>query len=242
MTAVIKVIAHRGFSDRYPENTMLAFERAIAAGCDGIELDVHLTRDGEVAVIHDEDIARTTNGKGLVADMTMEELRRFDAGKGQRIPTLQEYFDLAERYPILTNIELKNSIIWYEGMEEKVIRLVRERHMEERVLLSSFNHYSIQKCKAVAPDIRCGFLTSCWILDAGAYTKRHGVECLHPEIYNLTPAICEEVRRHGIEINTWTVNTPGQIQGAMDMGVNSIITNDPVLLRKTITGERAAEN
>ena len=122
-----KNFAHRGFSGKYPENTLLAFEKAIEAQADGIELDVQLTKDGEIVIIHDETIDRTTNGKGLVADYIYEELEKFDASyiyTGQfgfnKIPTLREYFNLIKDTNIVTNIELKTGINEYQGIEEKV--------------------------------------------------------------------------------------------------------------------------
>ena len=112
-----KIFAHRGFSGKYPENTMIAFEKAVEIGVDGIELDVHLTKDNELVIIHDEDVKRTTNGEGLVKDMTLEELKKLDASAtfvGQYgvnpIPTLREYFELVKDTNIITNIELKTSV------------------------------------------------------------------------------------------------------------------------------------
>lgn len=233
---MIRNIAHRGYSALYPENTLLAFEKAIEAGCDGIEFDVHLTGDGEIVIIHDEDVARTTDGKGLVKDMTLAQLKELDAGSGQRIPTLAEYFRLVADAPIVSNIELKNSIIWYDGLEEKVIAAAREHGLMDRVLLSSFNHYSIARCKQLAPSVKCGLLCDCWIVDAGAYTARLGAECLHPAFYSLTPDIAEEIRRHGIEINVWTVNNEKHARMVAGLGVTSIITNDPVLIGRILPG------
>ena len=142
-----KNFAHRGFSGKYPENTLLAFEKAVEAQTDGIELDVQLTKDGEIVIIHDETIDRTTNGKGLVVDYTYEELEKFDASyiyTGQfgfnKIPTLREYFNLIKDTNIITNIELKTGINEYQGIEEKVYNLIKEFQLEDRVIISSFNH------------------------------------------------------------------------------------------------------
>jgi len=231
-----KNFAHRGFSARYPENTMLAFRKAIEAGCDGIELDVHLSRDGYLAVIHDENVRRTTNGAGLVKDMTLDDLRRLDAGSNERIPTLEEYFDMVETLSVITNIELKNNSIWYQGMEEKLVETVRRRHMEDRVIFSSFNHYSILKCKALAPEIRCGFLYNCWIINAGAYAREHGVECVHPEHHSLTADILAEMRENNIAVNTWTVNDREDMERLLRLNVDSIITNEPALLAGVLGG------
>ena len=227
-------IGHRGFSGLYPENTMLSFQKALKAGVDGFEFDTHLTKDGEIVVIHDEKIDRTTNGTGFVKDYTYEELKQFDASSvfaGQyginHIPTLREYFELTKGMDLMTNIELKNSIIWYDGMEEKVIAMIREYGVEEQIVLSSFNHYSIMKCKKLAPELKCGFLDSSWLVNPGEYTKSRGVECYHPSFRSLDEATVAEVHSHGIEINTWTVNETEDIQRMFDLGVHSVITNFP---------------
>ena len=226
-------IAHRGFSGKYPENTLLAFQKGIEAGADGFEFDTHLTRDGEIVIIHDERLDRTTNAQGFVKDYTLEELRKVDASKPFPecgfcgIPTLREYFELIRGRDLITNIELKNGIFWYEGMEEKVIAMIREYGVEEQIVLSSFNHYSIMKCKKLAPELKCGFLDSSWLVNPGEYTKSRGVECYHPSFRSLDEATVAEVHSHGIEINTWTVNETEDIQRMFDLGVHSVITNFP---------------
>ena len=231
-----KNIAHRGFSALFPENTMLAFEEALKAGCDGIEFDVHLTADKQIAIIHDETIDRTTNGKGVVKEMTAQQLRTFDAGKGERIPTLDEYLDLVARLDIVSNIELKNSLFRYEGIEEIVVAKVREHGLSERVIFSSFNHYSILECKRVAPEIRCGFLTGGRPIDAGAYTKQHGIEYLHPGYYALTDSTIAEIHSHGIAINTYTVNDPKEMGRLVSFNVAGVITDNPALLKEVLEG------
>ena len=126
---MIKNFAHRGFSGKYHENTLLAFEKAVEAGADGIELDVQLTKDGEVVIIHDETIDRTTDGKGFVADYTYDELKKIDASYiyknhygFNKIPTLKEYFTLIKDTKIITNIELKTGINEYLGIEKKFLK------------------------------------------------------------------------------------------------------------------------
>ena len=141
------------FSGKYPENTMLAFQKAYEAGCDGIELDVHLTKDNVMVIIHDEDIKRTTNGSGLVKDFTFEELRKFDASAsfvGQYgfnpIPSFEEYVAWVKDLDIITNIEIKNGVYYYEGLEEALIDIVRKNHLEDKIIFSSFNNASVMKC------------------------------------------------------------------------------------------------
>lgn len=238
---MVKNFAHRGFSGKYPENTLLAFEMACKTpGCDGIELDVQLTKDGEMVIIHDEKIDRTcTNGKGYVLEYTCEELKKLDfsyknEGKcqPQQIPTLREYFELVKEYDIITNIELKTGIIEYPGIEQKVWDLIQEYNMEDRVLISSFNHFTIKRMKELCPDIKCGLLTESWLIDAGEYTEKCGVECYHPVYLSLNEEAVAEVKRHGIEINTWTVNEEKDICDMIKKGVDIIIGNYPDRISK----------
>ena len=226
-----KIIAHRGFSAAYPENTMLAFEKAIAAGSDGIELDVHLTADRQIVVIHDETTQRTTGVSGIVGEMTIAQLRTLDAGSGEKIPTLEEYLNLALPAGVLSNIELKNSIIPYDGLERLLIGLLRERRAEN-VVLSSFNHHSVLECKRLAPEIRCGFLCESWLIDPGAYTSGHAIECYHPMYCSLTDAAIAELHAHGIEVNAYTVNDPKAIRRlALEHKIAGLITDDPAAAR-----------
>ncbi len=232
-------IAHRGFSSRFPENTMLAFSEAEKAGCSGIELDVHLTRDGIPVVIHDENIRRTTDGEGLVGSFSLSELRSFNASASwngehpfQSIPSLEEYFQWVRGTDLMTNIELKNSIIDYPGLEEKVIGLIRRYSLEDRILFSSFNHVSMQRCKRLAPEIPCGLLYSCWLVNPGAYAAGLGVECLHPRFTSLTDETLEEIHRHNIRINAWTVNEEAHISLLMKQKIDGLITNYPDRVNK----------
>lgn len=238
---MIKNFAHRGFSGKYPENTLLAFKKAIDEGVDGIELDVQFTKDKEIVIIHDETIDRTTDGKGNVFDYTYEELEKFDASyiyKGKmgfnKIPTLREYFELIKETNIITNIELKTGVNEYLGIEEKVLELIKEFHMEERVIISSFNHYSILRMKKIAPQIKCGFLSETWIIDSGKYTKNFNVECYHPQFSMLTEEIVKELKYFGIEINTWTVNEEKDIKDLILKGVDIVIGNYPDLTKRII--------
>lgn len=226
--------AHRGFSGKYPENTMLAFEKALEAGCEGIEMDVHLTKDGEVVIVHDEKIDRTSDQKGLVKDMTYEELCKADFSykyKGQvpfqKIPTLREYFELVKDEEIVTNIELKTGVFEYPGIEKKVYDLIKEYHLEEKVAISSFNHYSVMRMKELDPSLYCGFLTESWIINAGAYVRSCKVEALHPLFRMLNEEVTKELKENGCEINTWTVNTEEDIEKMINIEVNGIISNYP---------------
>ena len=227
---------HRGFSGCYPENTMLAFEKALEAGCEGMEFDVHLTKDGQLVIIHDETVDRTSAGHGRIRDMTYEELCRInlnypdkfgDRFPFQRIPTLREYFELVKDRDMISNIELKTGVYEYPGIEQAVYDLIREYRLEDRVIISSFNHHSVLRMKAIDPSLVCGFLSETWILDAGDYVKRHGVEAYHPQFHMLTPAETADLQSHGVRINTWTVNEEEDIREMLRIGVDGIISNFP---------------
>lgn len=144
---IMKIWAHRGASAHAPENTLPAFELAYLSGADGIELDVQLSKDGVPVVIHDERIDRVSNGTGYVCNYTLEELKGFNVNQyfpeygNVAIPTLAEVYDLVRDMDMVINLELKNSVIFYEGLEEKVLRLAAEKGLEERMIYSSFNHY-----------------------------------------------------------------------------------------------------
>lgn len=241
-----KIFAHRGYSGKYPENTMIAFKKALECGVDGIELDVQLTKDGEVVIIHDETIDRTTTGKGFVVDYTYEELERFDASFKfkdlgfNKIPTLREYFQLVKDYDIVTNVELKTGINEYLGIEEKVWELIKEYNLEEKVIISSFNHFSVMRMKKIAPQLKYGFLSEDWIIDAGKYTHSHGVQCYHPRFNNLVPDVIKELKKYNLEINTWTVNLEEDMRYLYSNNIDVIITNYPELaqeIKKEYQGE-----
>ena len=236
-----KNFAHRGFSGKYPENTMLAFRKAVEEGVDGIELDVQLTKDGEVVIIHDETIDRTTDGKGLVVSYTYDELRKFDASfkfRGQcgfnPIPTLREYFELVKDKNIVTNIELKTGLNEYFGIEEKVWKLIEEYRLEDRVLISSFNHYSVLRMKSIAPNLKYGLLTETWIINAGKYTEDVGVKCYHPHFFSMTAENVKELKEHNIEINVYTVNEEKDIRDMIEKGIDIVIGNYPDLTKKIL--------
>ena len=238
-----KIFGHRGFSGKYPENTMLAFRKAVEAGVDGMEFDVQLSKDGEIVIIHDEKVDRTTDGKGNVRDMTLAELKKLDAsaafkgvyGKNE-IPTLREYFDYIKDKDIISNIELKTGVFVYPGIEKKVCDLIAEYGLEERIILSSFNHETIMRCAEVAPEIKRGFLSEDWLVNFGRYAEENGAACCHPNCICLHEENVKEMHDRGREINTWTVNEPENIKRLSSLGVDALIGNYPdrmvELLRK----------
>jgi glycerophosphoryl diester phosphodiesterase len=231
----MKIAAHRGYSGLYPENTMLAFKKALEAEADEIELDVHLSRDGTVVIIHDETVDRVTGESGRVRDFSFAELQKMDASRGvygdrfgfNPIPSLDEYFSWVKTTGILTNIELKNSVFYYEGLEEKTIELIKKHGLLDRALFSSFNHLSLVKCKKLCPEIPCGALTGPPIAGAGYCLKSAGLDLYHPGISGLDEETAEGCKKHGIGINVWTVNDMEGLLRSESLGCRGVITNFP---------------
>src|SRR5947209_11726578 len=149
---------HRGNPAAHPENTLASFRSAIELGCDLVECDVHLTADGELAVIHDHTLERTTNGTGMVGAHTLAQLRALDAG-GERIPLLEELFDLV-RDRVGLVIETKQNPIPYAGLEEKLVAALREHGMVDQVSVISFHHPCIRHLKSIAPDLDAGIIVA----------------------------------------------------------------------------------
>lgn len=233
--------AHRGFSGKYPENTMLAFQKAVEAGADGIELDVHFTKDKELVIIHDETIDRTcVNGKGVVAKMTLEELKQYDVSATHpecgrcEVPTLREYFEYIEDKDIITNIELKTNKNPYPGLEKAVYDMIKEFGLEDKIIISSFNYFSIMRFKELMPEMPCGFLEESWLIDFCDYAKKFGVEYLHPMFNMITDEFAKEAHEKGLGLNTFTVNTREDMEDMIRKGVHGIIGNYPDLAKQVI--------
>lgn len=227
--------AHRGASGYYPENTMLAFEKAVNMGCTGIETDVHMTKDGQLVLIHDEKVDRTTNGSGCVKDYSLGEIKKLDAGsfmgqqfKGITIPTLEELLEFLKGKDIVLNIELKTDVIWYSGIEEKVLDMVNKYDLKDKIIMSSFNHYSVHKCKEICKDIKVGLLYMEGLFEPHQYAKIVGAQAIHPYFPAMdNKAVIDRVRQSGIMVNTWTINEEKDLRRFLEYGVDGIITNYP---------------
>jgi len=240
----MKVVAHRGYSGCYPENTMLSFRKAVEAGCDEIELDVQLTKDGTVVVIHDEKVDRTTDGTGNVRDFTYKDLRKLNAAKvwngkfeKEAIPSFEEYCEWAATVPVTTNIELKTGIVYYQNIEQKTIDILRKNGLEKKVMFSSFNHCSLITAKKIAPSIPVGALIDApGIVNAGFYCEKYGFEFYHPSYKALSDEAVKELKDHGIGMNVWTVNGMAELQMLYNWGVSGVITNYATVCRQYLKG------
>jgi glycerophosphoryl diester phosphodiesterase len=228
------LIAHRGLSSQAPENTLAAFKLAVETGCAGIETDVHLTADGKLALIHDENTIRTTGTSGRVAAMTMMELSGLDAGgwyddafAGERIPELWQLLELVKPTGMVINLELKNSYVRYPGLEQAVLAELRRFEMIGRIIFSSFNHASMAAVKTLEPRAETALLYDAVLYRTEDYAKMCGVDAIHPMRSTVDAALVQECHLAGVKVRPWTVDRPDEAAKLAAFGVDALITNCP---------------
>jgi glycerophosphoryl diester phosphodiesterase len=234
-----RVYAHRGFSGAYPENSMAAFLAALELGVDGLEFDVHFSKDGEMVVIHDERVDRTTNGQGLVVEHTLADLKQLDAGSwqdssfvGERIPTLHEVLDLVQAWgkPVQLNIEIKSGVIPYPGLELNAFQLIASRGLVEDTIFSSFNHFALRDLKEAYPEAKIGLLYMEGLVDPWHYAHYLHAEALHPFYLSFDEEVVASAHNYGLAVNTFTVDEEEDMVRLQQWGVDGIFTNRPDLL------------
>ncbi len=237
-----KVWAHRGASGYAPENTIPAFKMAVEQGADGVELDVHLSADDKLMVIHDETVDRTSNGSGRVVDMTCQELKKLDFSNGMpgyantRIPTLREVYGLLKNTNLTINVEIKCDVVIYYGIWNKVIEMEREMGMQGRIIYSSFNHYVLMKLREVDPTAKIGLLYSEAMVDPWVYANYLHAQAIHPHFLAALncPGLLEGCRDAGVLVHPWTCNDEKVIRDLAAAKVDAVITNYPDTARKII--------
>ncbi len=236
-----KVWAHRGASGYAPENTLEAFALAAEMGADAVELDVQMTRDGELVVLHDETTDRVSGVSGWVKDFSLAELKRLSVNRpipGYRavqIPTLREVYELLKPTGLEINVELKTGIVFYPQMEEKVLGLAAETGMEERIWYSSFNHYTLRRLRERKQDVRLGMLYADGLYEAAKYAEGLGVDALHPALCNVQyPDYMEKARQKQLRVHVWTVNEECYLRQMAQLGVDAVITNYPDRAREVL--------
>ena len=182
---------------------------------DGIESDVHISKDGKLVIFHDASVERTSNGTGFIRDLTYAELLELDIGAwkspefaGQRIWTLGQLLDFCRETRLLLNLELKNYEVFYDGLEQRVIDEICARGMQEQVFVSSFNHISMQRFKELCPEIETGLLYDKPLLDMEYYLLRSNADNVHPRytLLQYQPELMDLFHGRGLRVNTWTVN------------------------------------
>ncbi|MBF1709106.1 MAG: glycerophosphodiester phosphodiesterase [Streptococcus sp.] len=228
-----KIFAHRGSKGTHPENTLASFKEAVRVGSDGIELDVHLTKDGHLVVIHDETVDRTTNGTGEIRNLTLAEIKAMDAGSwfhnkyaGEKIPTLEEVLLLLTELGFngQLNIELKTDVIQYKGLVEKCLALQSAKDWPFAIVYSSFNPYTLVELKEANPSQEIGLLFESkeWADKGDAMLEK---ESYHPDLKLLDWAI--EWNRNQLPLRVWTVNEDTDINRCFELQIEAIFTDYP---------------
>jgi glycerophosphoryl diester phosphodiesterase len=239
-----QIWAHRGARREAPENTLPAFEFALGLGVDGMEFDVQLTSDGVPVVIHDETVDRTTDGKGAVVGFAFEQLRELDASAGfegfadVRIPTLDEVLDLLVPSGMVLNIELKNSVQDYPGLEEKVLDAIEARGIAGQVVLSSFNHYSLKRLQRLGAPSPLGMLYTDPLYRPWRYAAKLGVAALHPPArYMYGKRYVRKAHAAGLAVRPWVVNGRRNLARMLNAGVDAVFTDTPQLALELRDGQ-----
>ena len=246
----MQIWGHRGAYSERPENTLHAFARAVELGANGVELDVHLSKDGEIVVIHDERIDRVSNGTGMVKEHTLQELKKFNFNKRQiaepkfmEIPTLREVLELLKPHKDITiNIEIKNNIVGYYLIEEKCLMLVKEFDMLERILFSSFNHFTMKIIKNIEPNAKTALLCGGSITITAGQCLALGASALNLDAQAMRRfGILKEAMALKIEVNVWGISSEADLLYANDMRVNSVIVNN-IAYTKSVLANTVSES
>lgn len=235
------VWAHRGASGEYPENTMLSFRKAVEEKSDGIELDVHLSKDGKVVIIHDESLLRTCGKNRCVSDLTLRELKKIKANKTHDefdtyIPSFEEFCSFLKECRVKANIEIKTGVVYYPNIEEKVCQIIKEFGIEEKVIFSSFNWLSLEICHSLLPSVDCGLLfdKTMALRHLSYLAKKRGFTLLHPSFSSINTEMLEETKKEGLSINAWTINKRDEVEQCYKWGIAGIITNYPNKTRELL--------
>lgn len=217
------IMGHRGAKALEPENTLLSIRRAMEIGVDAVEIDVHLTKDKEVVVIHDSTVDRTTNGKGPIGSYTLEEIKKLDAGKGEKIPTLEEVIEFVKDKVRLI-IELKE-----EGTEDKVVELIKRYNMFDSAYIISFWHMLVKKIKEMDSRIKTGVLLVGCPVDA-CMARSASADALVMNYAFVNKELVDKAHQEGLKVFIWNIDDRDMLRPYVDMGVDGIGSNDPRIL------------
>jgi glycerophosphoryl diester phosphodiesterase len=249
-----KIIAHRGASGNAPENTMAAFKKALHIGVDMIELDIHLSKDGKIVVIHDELLDRTTNGTGLIKDLNYEDIAKYDAGSwfgkeysNEKVPLLEEVLTLIDgKTTVLIELKRAKQFV-YNGIEEKLVALINEHQAQSWCILQSFERTYIEKLHQLAPQLEYHLLIVSDLDPLPVYADNYFsfhtfleqpfYKAINPANEFLTKGKVEAIQQQGLRVFTYTVNEEDKMKKIINMGVNGIISNVPdrlVALKKQL--------
>ena len=239
----MKIFAHRGASGYAPENTLSAIKKAIEMKADGIEIDIQLTKDGKIVVIHDWKVDRTTTGRGFVYELDFGYIRSLDAGQwytkdfiGEVVPTLEEVLDILPKDMIL-NIEIKDTARKHSNIEEKMLEVLKKYPEKfDNIIVSSFHHDKIKKLQKLEPKLKLALLTDSEFIEIEKYLSTNGLNSYsyHPEINLISKKDIEILHKNGIKVFVWTVNKEEDLDYLVKLGVDGVITNYPDIMKELL--------
>jgi len=219
------IIGHRGCGVE-PENTLRALGKGMECA-DFVEVDVRMSKDKELVVIHDRTLERTTNGRGLVKDFTLAQLKELDAGRGEKIPTLQEVLELVRDKGLI--VELKEA-----GSEEKICGIIKESGFRN-IILVSFSPQAVRNAKEILPDFKTGIIYSRDVKNPLRLALGIKASVLLPKFEFASRELVEKAHRHGLMVFAWTLNNEEEIKKAVEMGLDGFASDDPCFARQVVT-------
>lgn len=221
MTETI-IFAHRGLPVKFAENSLEGFRYAAKHGAEGVEFDVHMTKDKVPVVMHDEEIDRTTDGSGYIKDYTLNEIRKFHLKNGEPVPMLRELFEILQDKDLYINLEFKTNKIHDKGIEAIVLALAKEYHFVHPIIFSSFNYQTLKNCQQIDPHQQYCFLTKVPVIFPQRFVRKNHFAAIHPHWY-LPSKITQRI---------WTVDNPKLAKKYMKRGVAGIFTNNFELMNQ----------
>lgn len=248
--AKCKVISHRGANKEAPQNTIPAFKRSLEIGCNGFETDIHLTDDGYPVICHNYTIDETSNGKGEVRTIKLDELRSYDFGsyfdekfKGTQLPLLDEFLEVSKDEQVeIMNIEIKPPLDGNMDIVKKTIDAVKEKGLFDKLLISSFSPEVLVECKRIEPKCKTGFLYAPnkvffykkMLFGYVKFAKSINADYLHPHYLSVTKHYVKKLHKNGIKVNVWTVNKPETAEKLLKFGVDGLITDLPAMANELV--------
>ena len=240
----MKIFAHKGASGYAPENTLIAIKKAIEMKVDGIEIDIQLTRDGRIVLMHDWKVDRTTTGRGYVYELDFDYIRTLDAGQwftkdfiGEVVPTLEEVLDILPQ-DMMLNIEIKDTARHHSKIEEKLLEVLKKYPDKfENIIVSSFHHDKIKKLQVLEPKLKLALLTDSEFIEIEKYLSNNGLSSYsyHPEINLISKEDVEKLHDKGVKIFVWTVNKEEDLNYLVKLGVDGVITNYPDIMKELLS-------
>ncbi len=234
------IIGHKGASKNAPENTLKAFQKAIDLKADYIEFDIHLSKDGEIVIMHDVDTYRITGHEGLIKEMSLEELKALDAGEGEKIPTLKELIEIS-RGKIGLQVEIK-----VRGLEKQLVSLLKKNELIQSSIISCFNHTKLVKIQRIEPKLKLGAIEPVILGREITWEDRKkivnkavnkGFYAIHPEYNLVNQELIEHAHDNNLKVNAWTVNDVEMMKEFINWGIDGIITDDVEALNKLVKGK-----